>query len=106
MRRAVLQEAIGEPTGGRAYIGADPTLYIGRKGVERGLQLAATSADKRQALPHVKGGIHGHLHPRLVGAALANIHQAGQDQLLRSGPTLYQSARHQQDVQPFLLHTS
>jgi hypothetical protein len=69
-----------------------------RKGIERSLQLAPSSADKRQSLSDVDGRIRDHWHSRLIRAILTDEYLTRQDQLLRGGPAFGQSARDQHNV--------
>ncbi len=102
-RRAVLQEAIGEATGGSAHIGADFACHIEVKGVKSGLQFLPPAGDEARTAVggqfssdiHFRGGLGDHL---TIGAHLTGHHQT-----LSLRAALRQAALHQHHVNPFFL---
>src|SRR5690606_6343882 len=103
-RRAALEEAVGEPAGGRAEVGRDQPRRIERERVEGAGELHPSARDEGViGTAHLERCIERELLARLVDAALAGEDLARQDQRLRAGARLHQPALDEQDVRALSL---
>src|SRR5690606_11976145 len=104
LRRAVLQQYVGEAAGGGTHIDADAPLHRETEMLQAMGQLDAAAADPGMRLAaHFKLRIGADRMARLVEALLARKHQAGHDGGLGLGPAFRQPALHQRLIEPHLL---
>ena len=104
MRRARLQEAVGEAAGGRADVQAARAAHLLAERLERPLQLPAAARDEALAALHRDLRIDRHTHGRARGVRVAHLHFAREHRAQRRVRVRAVAPLHEQRVESLFLH--
>src|SRR5581483_1203819 len=101
---SALEQAVGEPAGARADVGADEALGVEPEGIEGGFELEASARDVLEHFAlEAQLGLDADAGAGLVDARVVDDDLAGEHERLGLGARLGEAPLHEQHVEPLFL---